>query len=326
MYGGARNRLLSSIPLPTLLVSSILRKSTVVDGNAVSITSFTINWHAADHRSSSAEAYLTPVANDRMNRLTLTEHTVTKITWANPGKHSFHCFPVLSFAPANRGGTRHTEKARRQVISSLLVPFGFPCSSSTLRYFGDSNSARIPSESLPLLDLKTCLRSIRCHSHEGEKGYSHVIEGTDAKMNDEGFQGGEIYSHVIEVTDAMSDEDGYDVGEEGGGGEEIIGNLPVLEPRVWRRPGTTDFHSSELEERVANFKKYDELDYETSVVNNNPLDQDVCTPIHRDNYAQICGPILVPTRSYVHVPEFTISPPYWSLWPHVIRLPYTNNK
>ncbi|KAF5362872.1 hypothetical protein D9758_007112 [Tetrapyrgos nigripes] len=81
--------------------------------------------------------------------------------------------------------------------------------------------------------------------YKGEKGYGHVIEGTDA-MNDE--------------------EEGYDVGEKGGGefpryfAGEIIGNLLDLEPRIWRRPRRIDFHSNR--ERVAKFKqKYDKFDW-----------------------------------------------------------------
>ncbi|THU88166.1 hypothetical protein K435DRAFT_317955 [Dendrothele bispora CBS 962.96] len=76
--------------------------------------------------------------------------------------------------------------------------------------------------------------------HKGEKGYGHVIEGTDA-MNDE--------------------EDGYDVGEKGGGdfprwfAGEIIGNILDLEAQIWRRPRRIDFHSNK--ERVAKFKKFD---------------------------------------------------------------------
>ncbi|THU88150.1 hypothetical protein K435DRAFT_680387 [Dendrothele bispora CBS 962.96] len=78
--------------------------------------------------------------------------------------------------------------------------------------------------------------------HKGEKGYGHVIEGTDA-MNDE--------------------EDGYDVGEKGGGDfprHVIIGNILDLEVRIWRRPRKIDFHSNK--ERVAKFKKkYDKFDW-----------------------------------------------------------------
>ncbi|KAF7374150.1 Glucose oxidase [Mycena sanguinolenta] len=53
--------------------------------NCVSITPFSINWHDSDHRSSSVEAYLTPVESQRTNWVTLGQHIVTKILWQNPG-------------------------------------------------------------------------------------------------------------------------------------------------------------------------------------------------------------------------------------------------
>ncbi|KAK7056976.1 Pre-mRNA-splicing factor cwf19 [Paramarasmius palmivorus] len=81
--------------------------------------------------------------------------------------------------------------------------------------------------------------------YKGEKGYGHVIEGTDA-ANDE--------------------EDGMDVGEKGGGefpkwfAAEIIGNLLDIEPRRWRRPRRIDFRTNK--ERVTEFrKKYDKFDW-----------------------------------------------------------------
>ncbi|KAF8205978.1 glucose oxidase [Mycena galopus ATCC 62051] len=53
--------------------------------NCVSITPNSINWHDSDHRSSSVEAYLTPVETERTNWVTLGQHIVTKINWENPG-------------------------------------------------------------------------------------------------------------------------------------------------------------------------------------------------------------------------------------------------
>jgi len=44
--------------------------------NCVSITPLSINWHDDDHRSSSVEAYLTPVETIRTAWTTLTDHTV----------------------------------------------------------------------------------------------------------------------------------------------------------------------------------------------------------------------------------------------------------
>lgn len=82
--------------------------------NCVSITPFMMNWHDSDHRSSSPQAYLTPVEGQRTNWVTLTTHLVTKINWANSG------VPLtasgIEFAAANNGATRYTANARREVI------------------------------------------------------------------------------------------------------------------------------------------------------------------------------------------------------------------
>ncbi|RDB18086.1 CWF19-like protein 2 [Hypsizygus marmoreus] len=81
--------------------------------------------------------------------------------------------------------------------------------------------------------------------HKGEKGYGHVIEGTDVPNGEE---------------------DGMDEGEKGGGdfpsyfAGEIIGNVLDIEPRRWRRPRKIDFRTNN--DRVAQFKKkYDKFDW-----------------------------------------------------------------
>ncbi|KAI0041990.1 hypothetical protein FA95DRAFT_1500668 [Auriscalpium vulgare] len=74
--------------------------------------------------------------------------------------------------------------------------------------------------------------------HKGEKGYGHVIEGTDQAPGDE--------------------DDPTDEGSKGGGefpryfASEIIGNVLEVEPRRWRNPRRTDFRQNK--ERVAKFK------------------------------------------------------------------------
>ncbi|KAK0203298.1 glucose oxidase [Desarmillaria ectypa] len=83
--------------------------------NAVSITPFTIDWRDGDHRSSSVQAYLTPVESERPNWLTLTEHQVTKINWANAGSIPLTASGV-EFAPASGGSARYTATANREVI------------------------------------------------------------------------------------------------------------------------------------------------------------------------------------------------------------------
>ncbi|KAJ7038383.1 hypothetical protein C8F04DRAFT_951143 [Mycena alexandri] len=83
--------------------------------NCVSITPLSIDWHRSDHRSSSVEAYLTPVQSARTNWVTLAEHIVTKIQWSNPGSVPLTASGV-EYAFWTIGTTRYTAHARREVI------------------------------------------------------------------------------------------------------------------------------------------------------------------------------------------------------------------
>ncbi|KAI6166799.1 CwfJ C-terminus 1-domain-containing protein-like protein [Pisolithus thermaeus] len=84
--------------------------------------------------------------------------------------------------------------------------------------------------------------------YKGERGYGHVIEGTDESA-------------------AAGEEDGaVDEGDKGGGefpryfAGEIIGNVMDVEPRRWRRPRRMDFRFNM--DRKAQFrKKYDKFDW-----------------------------------------------------------------
>ncbi|KAF8073627.1 CwfJ C-terminus 1-domain-containing protein-like protein [Lyophyllum atratum] len=78
--------------------------------------------------------------------------------------------------------------------------------------------------------------------HKGEKGYGHVIEGTDPteEVMDEGEKGGGDFPSYFAA--------------------EIIGGVLELEPRRWRRPKRIDFRANK--ERVERFrKKYDKFDW-----------------------------------------------------------------
>ncbi|KAJ3767556.1 alcohol oxidase [Lentinula raphanica] len=83
--------------------------------NCVSMTPLTINWHDSDHRSSSCQAYLTPVESQRTNWVTLTEHLVTKINWSNSGSVPLTASGI-EFAPSSGGSTRYTATALKEVI------------------------------------------------------------------------------------------------------------------------------------------------------------------------------------------------------------------
>ncbi|CAK5284092.1 unnamed protein product [Mycena citricolor] len=83
--------------------------------NCVSITPLSLDWHRNDHRSSSVEAYLTPVINQRTNWVTLARHIVTKINWANPGSTPLKASGV-EYAYWVNQPARYNVKARREVI------------------------------------------------------------------------------------------------------------------------------------------------------------------------------------------------------------------
>ncbi|KAF8915748.1 hypothetical protein CPB85DRAFT_1293119 [Mucidula mucida] len=80
MYGGPQQ----SSFVETIVNLTGIEHSADTNGggaNCVSITPLTIDWQDSDHRSSSCQAYLTPVEDTRTNWLTLTTYHVTKINW-----------------------------------------------------------------------------------------------------------------------------------------------------------------------------------------------------------------------------------------------------
>ncbi|KAJ7138960.1 hypothetical protein C8R46DRAFT_1361513 [Mycena filopes] len=83
--------------------------------NCVSITPLSIDWHRSDYRSSSVEAYLTPVESARTNWVTLARHIVTKIQWSNPGSVPLTASGV-EYAYWTNATTRFAVHARREVI------------------------------------------------------------------------------------------------------------------------------------------------------------------------------------------------------------------
>ncbi|KAJ6629408.1 hypothetical protein B0H10DRAFT_2160506 [Mycena sp. CBHHK59/15] len=83
--------------------------------NCVSITPLSMNWHDSDHRSSSVQAYLTPVESTRTNWVTLARHIVTKINWSNPGSVPLTASGV-QYAYWTNSSTRYNVYARREVI------------------------------------------------------------------------------------------------------------------------------------------------------------------------------------------------------------------
>jgi hypothetical protein len=97
--------------------------------------------------------------------------------------------------------------------------------------------------------------------HKGEKGYGHVIEGSD-KVDDEdateeGAKGGGDFPRC--VTSSLPRRSTNNIFNSYFAGE-IIGNVLELETRRWRRPRRIDFRSNQ--DRVAQFKKkYNKFDW-----------------------------------------------------------------
>ncbi|KAJ7708299.1 hypothetical protein B0H17DRAFT_971830 [Mycena rosella] len=83
--------------------------------NCVSITPLSLDWHRSDYRSSSVEAYLTPVESERTNWVTLGRHIATKIRWSNPGTVPLKASGV-EYAYWTNSTTRYFANARREVI------------------------------------------------------------------------------------------------------------------------------------------------------------------------------------------------------------------
>ncbi|KAG7096632.1 hypothetical protein E1B28_004049 [Marasmius oreades] len=125
--------------------------------NCVSITPFTMNWHEDDHRSSSVEAYLSPVESARPTWLTLTTHQVTKINWANPGSIPLKASGI-QFAPASGGSTRYNAYARKEVI----VAGGAIATPALLQLSGIGDSSLLSSLGITTyVDLKTVGKNLQ---------------------------------------------------------------------------------------------------------------------------------------------------------------------
>ncbi|OJT13666.1 Glucose oxidase [Trametes pubescens] len=86
------------------------------NANCVSIVPLSINWHADDHRSSSIEAYYTPVENRRKGWTLLIHHLVTKILFK--GMNAPYTATGVKFVASDGNGTQYQAFARREVIVS----------------------------------------------------------------------------------------------------------------------------------------------------------------------------------------------------------------
>jgi len=122
--------------------------------NCVSITPNTLNWHDNDHRSSSAAAYLTPVESQRTNWLTLTQNTVSVLTWKTT------TIPLVAsgIVYVDNNGVKYTANARREVI----VAAGAIATPALLQRSGVGDSAVLgPLGITTLIDLKTVGKNLQ---------------------------------------------------------------------------------------------------------------------------------------------------------------------
>ncbi|KAJ7347876.1 alcohol oxidase [Mycena albidolilacea] len=125
--------------------------------NCVSITPLTLNWHDSDHRSSSVQAYLTPVESQRTNWVTLGQHIVTKIKWANPGSVPLKATGV-EYVFWQKNQYKYFANARREVI----IAAGAIQSPVLLQQSGIGDSALLgPLGIQTQIDLKTVGKNLQ---------------------------------------------------------------------------------------------------------------------------------------------------------------------
>ncbi|KZT24335.1 GMC oxidoreductase [Neolentinus lepideus HHB14362 ss-1] len=144
------------------------------DSNCVSMTPLTLNWHDDDHRSSSVDAYLTPVESDRTNWLTLVSQQVTKINFSN-GSLPLHASGV-TFSPTGNSGTSSTAYASREVI----VAAGAIQSPALLQLSGIGDSSVLgPLGIQTLLNLSTVGKNLQEQTMDslGAHGNGFNVDG-----------------------------------------------------------------------------------------------------------------------------------------------------
>ncbi|KAJ7815779.1 glucose-methanol-choline oxidoreductase [Mycena olivaceomarginata] len=115
-----------------------------------------INYNDDDRRSSSAEAYLTPVEKKRTNWVTLTQHLVTKIVWVDTK------LPLVATGIEFATYTNTTNGTTRFIAhsSSLLGLFVYTPAVLQLSGVGDADILG-PLNITTLIDLKTVGRNLQ---------------------------------------------------------------------------------------------------------------------------------------------------------------------
>ncbi|EJF58504.1 alcohol oxidase [Dichomitus squalens LYAD-421 SS1] len=125
--------------------------------NCVSYTPLSLDWHRDDHRSSSIEAYYTPVEDLRAGWTLLIEHQVTKILFQN-STSAPHVATGVEFGKADGTGSRQVAHARKEVILAA----GAINTPALLQLSGIGDSGLLSALGIPtIVDLKTVGRNLQ---------------------------------------------------------------------------------------------------------------------------------------------------------------------
>ncbi|KAI0676166.1 GMC oxidoreductase-domain-containing protein [Trametes maxima] len=142
--------------------------------NCVSITPLSINKHKNDHRSSSIEAYYTPVEEIRKGWTLLVAHQVTKVLLK--GSAAPYTATGVEFASSSGKGPRYQAYARKEVVLAA----GAIASPALLQLSGIGDRQLLePLGIRTLVDLKTVGRNLQeqTQSALGARGNGFDLDG-----------------------------------------------------------------------------------------------------------------------------------------------------
>ncbi|KAI0820577.1 alcohol oxidase [Trametes gibbosa] len=124
--------------------------------NCVSITPLSLNWHADDHRSSSIEAYYSPVETQRQGWTLLIKHMATKVLFS--GSSAPFTATGVEFGAADGSGSLFQAFARREVV----IAAGAIQTPALLQLSGIGDSTVLgPLGIKTLVDLKTVGKNLQ---------------------------------------------------------------------------------------------------------------------------------------------------------------------
>ncbi|KAI0757740.1 alcohol oxidase [Daedaleopsis nitida] len=125
--------------------------------NCVSFTPVTMDWHRDDRRSSSIEAYYTPVETERSGWTLLVQHQVTKVLFQS-GSAAPHVATGVEFGKADGSGARMQAYARKEVILAA----GAIQTPALLQLSGIGDSSVLKALGInTIIDLKTVGKNLQ---------------------------------------------------------------------------------------------------------------------------------------------------------------------